>query len=35
MTVFHDLRMQSINGETMDFSRFKGQVCLAVNLASQ
>lgn len=32
---FHDLTMQSITGEPVSFDRYKGQVCLAVNLASQ
>jgi len=32
---FHDLTMQSIIGEPKNFEQLKGQVCLAVNLASQ
>jgi glutathione peroxidase-family protein len=32
---FHDISMTSISGEPVAFSQYKGQVCLAVNLASQ
>jgi glutathione peroxidase-family protein len=32
---FHDFEMTSITGEQIDFDRFKGQACLAVNLASK
>lgn len=32
---FHDITMTSIAGEPVTFSQYKGQVCLAVNLASQ
>ncbi len=35
MTKFHELSMQSITGEPVDFRKFKGQVCLIVNLASR
>ena len=35
MTRFHDLRMTSITGHTVDFSQYVGQVCLIVNLASR
>lgn len=35
MSKFHELRMSAIDGELMDFSQLKGQVCLVVNLASQ
>ena len=32
---FHDITMNSIAGEPVSFDQYKGQVCLAVNLASQ
>ena len=32
---FHDITMQSITGEPVSFEQLKGQVCLAVILASQ
>ena len=32
---FHDITMSSITGESLSFDQYKGQVCLAVNLASQ
>ena len=32
---FHDMTMRSITGEPKSFEELKGQVCLAVNLASQ
>jgi glutathione peroxidase-family protein len=35
MTTFHSLSMKSITGETVDFARYKGKVCLVVNLASR
>ncbi len=35
MSKFHELTMQSITGEAVDFSRFEGKVCLVVNLASR
>jgi glutathione peroxidase-family protein len=35
MTKFHELSMKSITGETIDFARYQGQVCLVVNLASR
>ena len=35
MTVFHDLTMNTITGEPLTFSKYKGQACLVVNLASQ
>jgi glutathione peroxidase-family protein len=35
MSKFHDLTMNAITGEPVSFSRFKGSVCLVVNLASQ
>ena len=35
MSGFHDLNMTSITGESVDFSQFKGQRCLIVNVASR
>jgi glutathione peroxidase-family protein len=35
MTTFHDLEMNSISGENVQFSTFKGQMCLVVNVASE
>jgi glutathione peroxidase-family protein len=35
MTTFHDLKMNSITGESVAFDRFRGQVCLIVNVASR
>jgi len=35
MTQFHDLSMQSITGEEVAFSAFKGKTCLIVNVASR
>mgnify|MGYP003334979696 CR=1 FL=1 len=35
MTRFHDLEMAAITGEPIPFERYKGQLCLAVNVASQ
>jgi len=32
---FHELTMKSITGESVDFSRYDGELCLAVNVASQ
>lgn len=34
MTRFHELTMRSITGDDVDFERFRGQVCLVVNVAS-
>lgn len=34
MASFHDLEMASISGESVQFSQFKAQVCLIVNVAS-
>lgn len=31
---FHDLEMQSIQGQPVPFSDYQGKVCLIVNLAS-
>ena len=35
MPGFHDFEMRSIAGEDVRLSRYQGQLCLAVNLASQ
>lgn len=35
MREFHDLEMTSITGEQVSFSKFRDQVCLIVNVASQ
>ena len=35
MNRFHDLKMNSITGEPVEFSTFKGKTCLIVNLASR
>ena len=34
MSTFHDLEMQSIQGQPVSFSDYEGQVCLIVNVAS-
>jgi glutathione peroxidase-family protein len=34
MSAIHDLRMESITGEQVDFDRFRDQVLLIVNVAS-
>jgi glutathione peroxidase-family protein len=35
MSKFHELKMDSIAGEPVDFSTFKGKTCLIVNVASR
>jgi glutathione peroxidase-family protein len=35
MSSFHDLEMTSIDGEQVSFEKFRDQVCLVVNVASQ
>ena len=35
MAQFHDFTMESITGESVDFSQFDGQVALVVNVASR
>ena len=35
MSTFHDLQARSLRGETIDLSRYAGQVVLVVNTASQ
>lgn len=32
---FHDIQMESITGEQIDFAQFKGEHVLAVNVASK
>jgi len=34
MSKFHELRMNAISGEEIDFSTYEGQRCLIVNVAS-
>ncbi len=35
MTQFHDLTMDAITGEAVDFSIYKDTLCLVVNVASR
>ena len=35
MSNFHDIEMVSITGEQISFEKFKDQVCLVVNVASE
>jgi glutathione peroxidase-family protein len=35
MTAFHDLEMTTITGDKIAFEKFKDQVCLVVNVASE
>ena len=35
MTQFHDLSMNAINGDAVDFSTYKDTLCLVVNVASR
>jgi glutathione peroxidase-family protein len=35
MSSFYDLQMADINGDQVDFDRFRGQVLLIVNVASR
>ena len=35
MARFHEFTMESITGESVDFSQYDGQVCLVVNVASR
>jgi glutathione peroxidase-family protein len=35
MGVFHDLEMRGITGEPVGFERYRGLVCLVVNVASR
>jgi glutathione peroxidase-family protein len=34
MSTFHQFQMTSITGEQVAFDRFRGQLCLVVNVAS-
>ena len=34
MSKFHQFEMDAIDGTAVPFSRFEGQVCLVVNVAS-
>jgi glutathione peroxidase-family protein len=34
MAAFHDFVMNSIAGDQVSFDRFRGQMCLVVNVAS-
>jgi glutathione peroxidase-family protein len=34
MSAFHDFEMTSITGEAVSFDRYRGQLCLIVNVAS-
>jgi glutathione peroxidase-family protein len=35
MASFHEFEMNSITGETVSLSEYRGKTCLVVNLASQ
>ncbi len=35
MKCFHDFEMASITGEPVEFSSYRDQVCLIVNVASE
>jgi glutathione peroxidase-family protein len=35
MPSFHDITMDSITGEAVDFANYKDTVCLVVNVASR
>ena len=35
MSSFHEMEMTSIEGEQVSFEKFKDQVCLVVNVASE
>ena len=35
MPGFHDLTMDAITGEPVDFELYKGHVCMVINVASQ
>jgi hypothetical protein len=34
MSAFHDFEMTSITGDQVGFDRFRGQICIVVNVAS-
>ncbi len=35
MSTFHELNMNSITGDAVDFQQYSGKLCLVVNLASR
>ncbi len=35
MSAFHDIEMTSITGQQISFEKFRGEVCLVVNVASE
>lgn len=35
MSAFHDIEMTSITGEQVSFEKFRGEVSLVVNVASE
>ena len=35
MSFFHDLTMNDIHGNPVEFARYRGQTCLLVNVASR
>lgn len=35
MSAFHEIEMQSIDGDQVSFEKFQDQVCLVVNVASE
>ena len=35
LSAFHEFEMTSITGEQVSFEKFRGQVCLVVNVASE
>ena len=35
MTGFHDIEVESIDGDMVALSKFRGSVCLVVNVASE
>lgn len=35
MTRFHEFRMESLEGDTVDFADYAGTNCLVVNVASR
>ncbi len=35
MTQFHDLTMETLQGESVAFSEYKDRLCLVVNVASR
>ncbi len=35
MSTFHEIRMESINGDPVELSKFQDNLCLIVNVASR